>query len=576
MLVKATQQLVAELARASSAMGLSSGQFGRPELVAQAAHAAEHLFQGYAKAKPPAESAYAAARSFLDGLALDSWQRDLAAYALAVPVKEHHDMTVLGSPRFPALLGMYEEEVRRGELWSLTWHGLLYSYFNFDPTLPVAGQSQAGWERLRGFLERTWPIVDREAGLDIVPAWVSVLRDEVSILTARPVDKYVDDYMAGKTKAVETLASDLGISPSSWFWHALVLGAVHRAVEGGDAAFRRQIPQLLELLQRHQGFRDEGLEGILQRYHSCQGAPPDERLRDYVCAPTIWKNPKLRSAGIATSWNRVSEAVWKMVLGWVNERNLEDFFAILAARNNADDGRLKFWSGYLKQISWTRLVFGVDTMRLRNTNQGVRDLIAREDGAYAQLTGRLAVDAFMMQMGDYLIVEFSKTGNACYIYRMGQLPFDRHATYYDGGTDDLAAGFQGPRAVRIVHKAQWQFGATQELMRLGIYPDASAPTSNRGVSPQVPPQVAMSSKAAHPSTNPAVDTARGLDEIRVKALVARFRGATLKDLRTKGAPGRRGRLWVDDPLQRSQLAAELKDLGFKWSDKRGSWYYPED
>jgi len=41
-------------------------------------------------------------------------------------------------------------------------------------------------------------------------------------------------------------------------------------------------------------------------------------------------------------------------LGWVNERNLRDFFGILASRNNADEGRLAFWSNYLEQITWTR------------------------------------------------------------------------------------------------------------------------------------------------------------------------------------------------------------------------------
>ncbi|WP_230384685.1 EH signature domain-containing protein [Burkholderia pseudomallei] len=215
------------------------------------------------------------------------------------------------------------------------------------------------------------------------------------------------------------------------------------------------------------------MEAILIRYHSCKAAPQDERLRDYVCQPTVWKNPKLKAAGIATAWNRVPDPVWHMVLTWVNERNLKDFFDILAARNNADEGRLAFWSKYLKQIIWTRLVFGADTLALKRSNAGIRDLIAREEGAYAQLTSKPEVDAFMMQIGSYLIIEFSKKPNACYVYQADQLPFEPYDRHYEGGTSDLAAGFRQDIgcALRIVHRDGWGQRAQGELRQLGIRPD---------------------------------------------------------------------------------------------------------
>lgn len=541
----ALRQLTCDLSSAIGEMGLFSGNFGRPELVEGPVREAERLFQGYAKAKPRKEDAYAAARAFLDGHKLDAWQRDLVASALAEPIREHSGAMALGEERFHALLASYEDEVKRGELWRLTWHGLLYSYFHYDPELEKGEGSRSGWQALQSFLERTWPLIDRQASKGIVPDWVTVLRGEKCILTAKPVDKYSRSYMLGETEAIDRLAQDLGIPPSSWFWHALVLSAVQNATSASDDEFRRLIPQLIKLIQGHPGFRDEALEGILARYHDCKGAPPDERLRDYVCETTVWKNPKLKAAGIATAWNRVSDSVWYMVLGWVNERNLRDFFDILAARNNADEGRLAFWSRYLRQITWTRLVFGADTMALKSTNPGVRDLIAREEGAYARLTGKPEVDAFMMQIGSYLIVEFSKKPNACYAYKVDELPFERYDKYYDGGTTDLAAGFYGTPSARIVHRDGWQTRAADDLMALGIRPDGR----NDG------PGVRL-----------------GSDMAALKALVARFRGAAIVDLRNRIG----GRLWVEDPLQRSLLGAELKSLGFKWANKRAAWYYPED
>lgn len=567
---RALESLSRDLAAAIGSMGLHAGEFGKPELVEKPAREAEIIFQGYAKATPRKEDAYAAARAFLRGQALDSWQQDLVASAIADPIHEQAGAMVLGHKRFGTLLATYEAEAIRGDLWRLTWHGLLYSYFNFDPSLAKDDTTQQGWSALRSFLERTWPLIDRQAGSVLVPEWVSVLRKESSVLTSMPADKYANAYLRGSTEATDRLAADLGIPPSSWFWHALVLGAVKHATEESDDEFRKLIPQLIKLIQSKPGFRDDSIELILLRYYKCKGAPQDERLRDFVCQPTVWKNPKLKAAGIATAWNRVPDAVWNMVLSWVNERNLKDFFDILAARNKADEGRLAFWSKYLKQITWTRLVFGADTMALKRTNPAIRDLIAREEGAYAQLTDKREVDAFMMQIGAYLVIEFSKKPNACYVYQADQLPFEPYDRYYSGGTDDLAAGYHQKCSARIIHRQGWEVRAGEELKDLGIRPDrpiaqrVSSIANGTGTGTNRT-QGGSSAAQAHKSPVPDIRD--------LQALVQRFRGASIDD-RRHVANG--GRLWVEDPLQRVQLRSELEARGFRWANSRQAWYYPEN
>lgn len=568
----ALQRLSRDLAASMTAMGLHAGEFGKPELIEKPTREAEQLFQGFAKAKPRRVDAYAAARTFVRGQPLDAWQRDLVASAVAEPIREQAGAMALASRQFPTLLASYETEAERGDLWRLTWHGLLYSYFHFDLDRGRDDPAHAGWEALRAFLERTWPLIDRQATKDLVPDWVDVLRQDAEVLTSRPVEKYSRAYLRGETEATDRLAADLGIPPSSWFWHSLVLGAVHRAVAEVDAEFRRLVPQLIKLIQDKPGFRDDAVEVILVRYHACKGAPPDEMLRDFVCQPTVWRNPKLKAAGIATAWNRVPDPVWQMVLGWVNERNLKDFFDILAARNNADEGRLAFWSKYLKQITWTRLVFGADTMSLKQSNAEVRNLIAREEGAYAQLTRFLDFDGFMMQIGPYIIIEFSKTGKACYGYKADRLPFERYARRYDGGTEDLAAGYSQDRALRIHHSKGWEWKAEQDLRKLGIVPDVAAGSVlNKTTSAGRTTGVGSRSGAAG-ATRTTNSTTSGPDLARLNTVIARFRGASIDDKR-KSSNG--GRLWVEDPLQRVQLSTELTALGFKWANSRQAWYYPE-
>ena len=251
--------------------------------------------------------------------------------------------------------------------------------------------------------------------------------------------------------------------------------------------FKPLIPTLIALIQRRPVFRDDALIALLTRYHECREREPHQELCDYVVNKDVWRNPKLKAAGIATTWNRVSDDVWRMVLGWVNERNLRDFFGILASRNNADEGRLAFWSKYLNQISWTRLVFGAETLGLIHSTRAIRDLIAREEGAYAVLQRGRELDAFVMQLGEYIIVEFSKTPNAAYVYQSSALKFDRYAKRYAGSTDDLKYGFNGGAAARFVHNGSWASEATSTLKRLGIYPDSSGQSRTARASQNVVP-----------------------------------------------------------------------------------------
>lgn len=526
---------------------------GEPAVVEKASKETEKVFSSYAKLEPNKRAVYECVLELLRGRKLSSWQQDLVAFGITEPVREMGNATVLGSPRLEGLLLAYERQAQDKDFWPLSWHALLSTYFAFDPQSTRDEAVRTGWKQLQSFLHKTWPHIDKSVGDQLPPDWVSVLRKEPYALSQSPTDQYAVAYLKGDREPANRLAKDLGIPETSWFWHSLVLSAVHRAAVQTDDVFRALIPTLIGLLRERPAFRDEAIECLLVRYHACKGAPPSEELKNYVISADVWKNPKLKLIGQGgASWNRVPEPVWRMVLNWVNQGNLRDFFEILAARNQADAGRLAFWSRYMDQIVWARLIFGQETMELQRRNEEVRKLIAGEQGMHARLTStqKKMVDAFMMQIGNYLIVEFSKKPNACYVYQADELPFEPYASHYDGGSPDLAVGPNGNFAARIVHTPNWEIGAETELRNLGIHPD-------RG-----------SSRQARPTQNRAYSS-NGLNFSEVRNIVARYPGASLKDERGST----RGRLWVVDPQQRQLLGRELERLGFSWSDMYSRWYY---
>jgi len=61
-------------------------------------------------------------------------------------------------------------------------------------------------------------------------------------------------------------------------------------------------------------------------------------------------------------------------------------------------------------------------------------------------------------------------------------------------------------------------------------------------------------------------------------LVATYRGVYIDDKRAGplGGSGANGRLWVEGLSSHAALALTLKSWGFRWSEKRSAYYYPEN
>lgn len=590
------QTLLNSLKASIEGMGLNRVQLGFPEMVIKEVQKAEALFKEFSKAKPSTQDAYKAALTLLRGENLDDWGLDLVAAAISIPIKEQQGLTVLESEYSDELLRKYENDAYAGDLWRLTWYSLFNSYLTYDLDRTTTEAGMAGFMKLRRLLNRTWPSIDKQSGQHAVPDWVRILRKESQLLSDNPVDKYARDYLAGNTEHIKALAENLGIPANSWFWQELILGAVRHATQASDEQFRDQILMLIELVKSAPVYRDKAVSEILNRYYKSSSRTVHPELRDFVIHATVWKNPKLKAAGIATAWNQVPEPVWRMVMGWVNERNLKDFFDVLAARRHADHGRLKFWSRYMNQISWTRLVFGSETIWQKNHNAGIKALLESEEGTYATLQGTpdKELDAFLMQIGDYIFVEFSKTGNGAYAYRASDLVFNLYADKYAGSTSDLKCGYyrEGRGVAKIVHTPGWQERTGNELKKLGIYPDL--PTSRvkdersnitleqaqalKRLSSIAPVAAQKVQQEEAPYSIPTLTSQNlnsksiGLDIDALEKFVSQVDGARV----INQSVGERGRVWVRNDNGDLSLEAKLKTMGFKWSKFANSWYWRED
>lgn len=557
-------------------------QFGQPELVFKAVQQAEKLFQSFGHAQPSEQEAYAAALMLLKGKTLDARATHFVAAAVGIPIKEYAGKTLLESEYGDQLLDQYRSAIQQGKFSRLTWHVLLSSYFGFDPSRLKDPQGREAFEKLRLFLDETWLLVSRNSKSSWIPDWQRVLREERQLLGLHPMDRYAQDYLEGRHNHINHIALSLGVPPQSWFWEELVLGGIRHVAQGSDADFQAKLPVLIDLIKKAPVYRDQAIVMLLERFYQSKDRSEHAVLRDYVIRPDIWKNPKLKTSGIATAWHQVSDDVWRMVLGWVNKRNLRDFFDILAARGHADYGRLEFWSRYMEQITWTRLVIGPDTYRLRKRLPALDELLISEEGDFAILDGASrSLDAFLMELGDYIFVEFSLDNNGAYGYSKKVLPFNLYSKKYHAGTMELKYGYRksGRGYIAIRHIPNWQLTTEQRLAEIGIFPDArnnvvAKKTPLHAAQTQHPPQV-IRPPVPKPVDAEPVSLSRNKPLVQVeevRMLAGQYAGVKV----TENKLGSIQKIYVEDVSHNVQLGNYLKKMGFQWSNFMEQWYLSQN
>jgi hypothetical protein len=157
----------------------------------------------------------------------------------------------------------------------------------------------------------------------------------------------------------------------------------------------------------------------------------------------------------------VSEAEQRVV-EWLSKLDIVFFFESVLPKGEDPQGRKEFWLRYVPSIKKSRpLLRREDKERLQ------RDL--KEKGMKLVHAGSMddwsTASAFVLDFGPLLVIEFSETGNACYVYRKNDI-------------DEVIPDFWASKPFvqkklrrtdlpheRIVHrqrKSQWHSGGWEE------------------------------------------------------------------------------------------------------------------
>lgn len=502
---------------------------------------------------PPRDRLLEAVRGFISsGTLTDLKHARLTSWALMLVYDPKRVAVIedeLWFARFIAAIDPFRSNPRG---FRRCWKALLNIYFSVDPE----GAGSTNWRFLREYLNTTLQMIKVEG---FTPDWTNFILEHSNLLTNEPAARYGVGLANGDTQILEDLRGVLGVTDDSWLASSLVNAQISAVVDRDDDKFREALPTTIALLEKHKLLADAGLTRLLNRYHSCKNPELNVPLRDYSSAR--WGPPWLQIN--SAKWGRVSNDVRMMVDYWLKSDLIEKFFELLSADGVNDPRRLHFWKSLHERNPdlITNMHFALGRNAYSNKSEDFRILRRKMQGIFLELEDATPDNnAFIMKIGEYLLVEFGETGNAMYIYKIDFQPFD------------LTRSFISLRKLKNTIKMESRNTHTDTKERLWEEKFRVKITTLTGrillsLGSGVRPQVRATPQPTKAPIAPLAAQGQ-ITQQSVKSF-CHLHGLKFDDRTDRG-----GQLWVFAQENMGHITRDLSSKGFRFSVKKNAWYRP--
>lgn len=449
----------------------STGLSGLDALKCASAELARRFDQAEKALVPPREKRLQALNKFKceQPLTSSEWRLVFAGLAdddeVSLPVLE--DDQLFGR--------VHQEVVGRIEQQTLTrrdWLALCFSYFGYDEDKP---EDNPNWCLLREDIDHGFDAVKQRLGRE--KEWMRIVAHYRELFGEGAGAQLAEEIFEGKIQDLSALQAIAQIPDNSWLWRRIFAVLLSRIFTLDDASFLPRLPELVQLgqLNKDKKYLNQVLSACLTRYYHSRYREQSSSLLKQA-ALEHWGSPQMRSK--QNAWLQyVEQPVCAMVVAWFAKEDLEHFFTLLKGEAEVDQSRLFYWLRFANQMSYTRIVMGSDAWSDRSS-----DFVAfreKNKGRLSQLTGGPSHNnAVVMQIGNYFFVEFSGTGNACYVYRADTAPFNPDKAVLGLATElkqqhralKRMSHSPAPRRANLVEG--WLHKFDVELRELGIVPQS--------------------------------------------------------------------------------------------------------
>jgi EH_Signature domain len=343
---------------------------------------------------------------------------------------------------------------------------LLYSFWSFprdeEETSAAAG---SGWLILGKWLQAQRLFLDR--AVPDKPRWFSTLNDHSNLLTENPCDRYALDLLQGDGAGFNKVLVDLGVPSRSWLRSEAFVAQIRACAELDDMAFQSHLGSLIDAacgraeVELPHAIARRCVAILISRYAACSSRPEQIPLRDAAIAflGTPWLDRAAWDVNVLRGDGHPDDAAREMINSWLKVRLIKDFFGLLSEEQSAEGRRLNYWLGFEPVIRETWFALGADC--LNDPRKEYETFRKRACGRVLSLSGGTppSNNAFLIHLGEYLVVEFGITDNACFLFRHDQLPpgIKKCLNSRDPwGVVDIAELKAAGHQIRFRHHGNWE------------------------------------------------------------------------------------------------------------------------
>lgn len=459
------------------------------------------------------------------------------------------------TPLFDRLLHLVRELRPEPRRLRKCYQGLMQSYFSYPVLDEDSKAGRSNWEKLSHFLMVELAIVMTATR---TPTWLVILNEHQNLFGKRPCERYANELVQGRADSLVAATEGIGIGSTSWVWQEAAIAHTQAVCEiKNDDEFKGQLKNLLSLLN---GSSDLKLNDtvvvicvatVVRRYATCKERPEHARLRELAVDKI--GNPWLKRS----AWDAYvkDEDARKMVDSWLKKRLIRDFFALLSEDGAADERRLQYWLKFEPVMadmwfalgSYARGSISADFKAIRRHMEGRLHYLDGQGSPYN--------NAFIFQIGSFIVVEFGVHGNATYIYNARDLVLDpgqRHVSIHR---------LKGHAHVaRLIHTGDWETAFDNWLLpRVNWRPDDTSRAPRRPTTRSGQAVVRQPSLSQVKSEHQTRGGEKVLDIIHAH------------NLRYEDKRNKNGAFWILTNDEDLAVNAKLLKLGFKYKSHKGWW-----
>ena len=190
-----------------------------------------------------------------------------------------------------------------------------------------------------------------------------------------------------------------------------------------------------------------------------------ELLKNFVLSDSRLLDPRLPAN--VNNWIGISDNARELLIQWLSAEDIQLFFDHVLPTRSDPHGRKPFWLKYKDKVKRSRPIlseYDETQWRVNSVTKGKSN--------YGRMGYGLDTSAFMLDFGSVMVVEFSKVGNAVYVYRHRDIP-NLIDSFWSNSHFPLHKLKQSAKCEeRIIHdrNQNWQSKMRTLLAQFGVQP----------------------------------------------------------------------------------------------------------